>query len=161
MRIPTKEMDVRLASRFFTGPSLVQDEDELYDRLEIHKGSSHKYFICLNPAHAVRGYDTVNFNPRVKLFRKFFIENAGMLQGNCTFLELKDKRLAEKIGITQEGQIYCFENPSILSSRSKNELSLFNLKLLRTDCGPNDLKVLAKEHIKKAGSAANLENYVY
>lgn len=128
-----------IAYKFIQNPQKIQNLDELFDVLEINRGTNTKYFIILNTGSAV----PKDFSIQQKLFRKFFYENSSFIEEEAVFLEITDKRVAQKIGIDGEDMILVVQNENPYASlRNGEQFKLMNLPLEREFCQPLRQKTL-------------------
>lgn len=77
--------------------------DDLYDALEINKDTNVKYFVMCNTLDWKTAGD---MTLQQKVFRKFFYENSSFIDNEVKFIEITNARVAKKIGIDSQDQIF-------------------------------------------------------
>ena len=80
-----------MAHRFISNPAKVRDLEEVYDALEVNKGSNVKYLMICNPGG---NSSPSEMTLQQKLFRKFFYENSGFIESEVKFVEVTNERVA-------------------------------------------------------------------
>lgn len=98
LSLPESELNLTAACRFVEGPTVISSSDDLYEILDSHWGSTHKYFIVYNSIDETKGRDK-KFSAWVKLYRKFWNENGASIESVATFIEIDKRGLAAKLGI--------------------------------------------------------------
>jgi len=96
-----------MQSRFLKGPPSFNDEDELFEFFYSRRMMHQHYFVTFRKPQKV---GREKYPPRVKLFRKFFVENAYLLEPQVQFLEITSPMLARRFGITNDGVLHHFTN---------------------------------------------------
>lgn len=80
--------------KFVTNPLKAQTEDDIFDLLDANKHQPIKYFIIYNPNNFL---NEKKMTVGQIMFRKFFYEHSGYLEGETQFIEITDRRLAKKV----------------------------------------------------------------
>lgn len=105
------EVSRNIALKIIQNPSRVGDLEELYDIFEVNKGSNVKYLLCYNPIDQFK--NPADMPLQAKLFRKFFYENSSFIETEFKFLEITNKRVAERAfgkEFTEDQQILIVQN---------------------------------------------------
>ena len=90
--------------KFVTNPTRIEDEEQLFEILDLNRGSPSKYFFVLNQNNQRNPGKEMSVHQ--KLFRKFFYENSSFMDSETVFAEITDPLLAKKaLGIENANQI--------------------------------------------------------
>ena len=75
-----------------------------------------------------------DFTLQNKLFRKFFYENSSSLEDIAHFVEISNRNVAKKVGLTGKDQIIVVQNKNKYSKlEDAVECKLLNLELERSE----------------------------
>ena len=75
-----------------------------------------------------------DFTLQNKLFRKFFYENSSSLEDIAHFVEISNRNVAKKVGLTGKDQIIVVQNKNKYSTlEDAVECKLLNLELERSE----------------------------
>ncbi|TNV85361.1 hypothetical protein FGO68_gene3696 [Halteria grandinella] len=151
MKMPVFDDGGAIAFKFLQNPTKIDNLDDLYDAFEVNKGTNVKYLLICNPGtHA----SPADMSLQQKLFRKFFYENSTFLESECKFIELTNKRVAARIGLTSEDMIVAVQNRNELSpfsadcSNCVDTFKLMNLELESVKCEDVRQEVLEKKYAR-------------
>lgn len=135
-----------VAFKFVMNPAKIQDLDELYDALEVNKGSNVKYVVICNPGNHLSPAD---MTLQQKLFRKFFYENSSFIDSEVKFLEITNERVAARVGLDTLDKIMVVQNSNQFGPmKGCEEFKLMNLKLERVFCNQLTYTALEKRYAK-------------
>lgn len=117
--------------KFVTNPLQIKDEEQLFELLDLNRGSPSKYFFILNQNNHTNPGQQMTIHQ--KLFRKFFYENSSFMDSETIFAEIIDPKLAKRaLGIQNSNQFVAVQNSNKYSkfkSEDFKSLKFFNLNL--------------------------------
>lgn len=116
-----------IMEKFLIGPIVVNTPDELFELFEQRGRTNMNYFVIYN---GIKWKWTKVFASRVKLFRKFYIENSKLLGDQAVFIELHNKHTASLLGIKDEGVVHHFVHKIENYDVPGNPVKFFNINLI-------------------------------
>ena len=119
-------IDIDNMQRFLNGPPMIYSIDELFS-LVLNSTPNTHFFITYNN---IRFQTNRLFTPKIKLFRKFYIENAKFLGQNVHFIEVTNKYLASMLGMADGNIHHLVKNDDMYDTQGQ-EISFYNQNLVR------------------------------
>lgn len=117
--------------KFVTNPIRIEDNEQLFELLDLNRGSPSKYFFILNQNNQRNPGKEMTVHQ--KLFRKFFYENSSFMDSETVFAEILDPKVAKNaFGIIDQNEIVAVQNSNSFSKFNDTKFKsqkFFNLNL--------------------------------
>lgn len=127
--------------KFVTNPIRIEDNEQLFELLDLNRGSPSKYFFILNQNNQRNPGKEMTVHQ--KLFRKFFYENSSFMDSETVFAEILDPKVAKNaFGIIDQNEIVAVQNSNSFSKFNDTKFKsqkFFNLNLEISRLKPLDL----------------------
>ena len=127
--------------KFVTNPIRIEDNEQLFELLDLNRGSPSKYFFILNQNNQRNPGKEMTVHQ--KLFRKFFYENSSFMDSETVFAEILDPKVAKNaFGIIDQNEIVAVQNSNSFSKFNDTKFKsqkFFNLNLEILRLKPLDL----------------------
>jgi hypothetical protein len=123
------ETSLAMSKRFLKGPISIDDDDDLFEIFFQNKDVHKHYFLVYHPK---KQYKREKYPARVKLFRKFFVENSFYFEPQVEFIEITNKLVAYRLGMDFDGVMLHMTNDFGNSTIASEKKNYFNLPMAWT-----------------------------
>lgn len=123
------EASLEMSKRFLKGPTSIEDDDDLFEIFFQNKDVHKHYFLIYHPTTR---YRKEIYSERIKLFRKFFVENAFYFEPQVEFIEITNKLLAYRLGLDFNGVVLHLTNDFGDSTVASEKKKYFNIPMAWT-----------------------------
>jgi hypothetical protein len=126
----TADIPLPLLRKFVTNPFKIETKDDLFDLLDLNRGTPIKYLLTTSVPASL---DPQRLPLLLKLFRKFFYEHSAFIEPEVLFAELSPALAQEVFAVSpKEPAVLCVQNRNRFltwSADSASQVKLFNLDL--------------------------------